>query len=72
MVLLEPHLIAKIAPRYLTIEQAAEYLGATPSGVRAMLRSKLFPIRKLGARVRIDKQDIDTTMKESIQWLSAD
>jgi excisionase family DNA binding protein len=66
---LQPHLIAKIAPRYLSLDQAAEYLGTTRDGVRGMLRARLFPVRKLGSRVLIDKQDIDATMKESVQWL---
>jgi excisionase family DNA binding protein len=69
VVLLEPHLIAKIAPRYLNLDQAAEYLGSSRDGVRGMLRAKLFPVRKLGARVLIDKQDIDAAMTENMQWL---
>jgi hypothetical protein len=59
-----------IAPRYLNLTQAAVYLSTTPDGVRGMLRAKLFPCRKLGARLLIDKQDIDNAMNQAMQYLS--
>lgn len=61
---------AGIAPRYLDLKQAAVYLSATPAAVRGMLRAKLFPCRKLKARVWIDKQDIDRAMNEALRYLS--
>jgi hypothetical protein len=70
--LIKPHLVAKIAPRYLNLDQAADYLSTTPDGVRGMLRSKLFPCRKVGARVLIDIRDIDKTMDENVQYLNVD
>ena len=59
-----------LAPRYLTLNQAAVYLSTTPAGVRGMLRAKLFPCRKLGSRVLIDKHDIDTAMDQAMRFLS--
>jgi hypothetical protein len=64
-----PKLSAKIAPRYLNLEQAAEYLSTTPDAVRGMLRAKHFPCRKVGARVMIDIRDIDRTMDKSVHYL---
>lgn len=69
---IKPHLIAKIAPRYLNLEQAADYLSTTPDGVRGMLRSKLFPCRKMGARLLVDVRDIDKAMDENVQFLNID
>lgn len=69
--LIKPHLVSRITPRYLNLEQAAEYLSTTPGGVRGMLRSHLFPCRKMGARVFIDVQDIDRAMNESREYLKA-
>ena len=60
-----------VAPRYLNLNQAASYMSTSPAAVRGMLRAKLFPCRKLGSRVLIDKQDIDRAMDEAQQYLSA-
>jgi hypothetical protein len=35
-----------------------------------MFRAKLFPCRKLGARLLIDKQDIDNARHAAMQYLS--
>jgi hypothetical protein len=35
-----------------------------------MLRSKLFPCRRLGSRLLIDIRDIEKTMDESTQFLN--
>jgi hypothetical protein len=67
--LLQPHLVAKIAPRYLSLDQAAEYLSTTTDGVRGMMRAKMFPGRKMGARLFIDIRDIDKSMAENLIWL---
>jgi hypothetical protein len=65
-----PEPSSTVAPRYLNLNQAAAYLSTTPAAVRGMLRAKLFPCRKLGSRVLIDKQDIDKAMDEARQYLS--
>jgi hypothetical protein len=67
---LMPKPSAVVAPRYLNLTQAAVYLSTTPAAVRGMLRAKLFPCRKLGTRVHIDKQDIDAAMDAAIQFLN--
>jgi excisionase family DNA binding protein len=70
--LLVPKLSNKIAPAYLDLDQAAEYLGTTPDGVRGMLRAKHFPVRKIGARVRIAVKDINRVMDDNVQYLDRD
>ena len=67
---LAEHSPGGVAPRYLSLEQAAKYLSTTPDGVRGMLRAKRFPARKLGNRVMIDVRDIDKAMNENVHWLS--
>jgi hypothetical protein len=67
--LLEPRLSAKIAPRYLDLDQAAVYLSTSIDGVRGLLRSKAFPARKIGARIYIDVRDIDKVMSDNTLWL---
>jgi len=68
--LLREHLTPCIAPRYMSYEQAAEYLNTTPDAVRGMARAKEFPVRKIGARVFIDLRDIDKVMAEGEHWLN--
>jgi hypothetical protein len=58
-----------VAPRYLTLDQAATYLSSTPDGVRGMLRAKRFPARQMGKRVFVDVRDIDKAMSENVHWL---
>jgi excisionase family DNA binding protein len=58
-----------VTPRYLSIEAAASYLSTTTDGVRGMLRDKRFPVSKIGARVFIDRNEIDKGMGENTQWL---
>jgi hypothetical protein len=65
-----PEPASGVTPRYLNLNQAAVYLSTTPAAVRGMLRAKLFPCRKLRARLWIDKQDIDSTMNAAVQFLA--
>ena len=67
---LRPQIEARgITPRYLNLEQAAQYMSTTPDGVRGMLRAKRFPARQIGKRVFIDRNDIDNAMNENLHWL---
>ncbi len=58
----------RVAPRYLSLEQAAVYLDTTKDGVRGMARAKLFPIKKAGSRTFIDIHDIDEAMQSNTAW----
>ena len=58
-----------LAPRYLTLNQAAAYLSTTPNAIRRMLRDKHFPVCKIGSRSFVDRQDIDRVMSENVQYL---
>lgn len=49
-----------IQPRLLNIEEAAQYLATTTWAVRKLLWSKEVPHIKLGTRLLIDKQDLDS------------
>jgi excisionase family DNA binding protein len=52
---------ARISPRYLTYEQAGEYVGKTAAAMRIMVSRKEIPAIHAGPRtVRIDKQDLDS------------
>lgn len=62
----------RVAPRYLSLEQAAVYLDTTKDGVRGMARAKLFPIKKVGARTFIDIHDIDEAMQSNTAWAAMD
>lgn len=48
-----------IAPRLLTIKQAAEYLNATVWFVRTLAWDKKVPYVKWGHRVAFDRADLD-------------
>jgi hypothetical protein len=60
----------RIAPRWLDLEQAAALMSTTKDGVRGMLRSGLFPARKMGARVMIDTKDLEKAFSENTIWLN--
>jgi|SRR5579872_3227062 len=60
----------KIAPRWLDLEQAAVLMSTTKDGVRGMLRSGLFPARKMGARLMIDVKDLEKAFAENTVWLN--
>lgn len=61
---------AKLVPRWLDLEQAAILMSTTKDGVRGMLRSGLFPARKMGARIMIDMRDIEKAFSENTLWLN--
>jgi len=45
--------------RWLTVEQAAGYLGLSISGVRRQVERKRLPVKRLGTRLLIDRQQLD-------------
>jgi excisionase family DNA binding protein len=67
---LRPQIEARsITPRYLNLDQAAQYMSTTADSVRGMLRAKRFPARQIGKRVFIDVKDIDQAMDEGVHYL---
>ncbi len=53
------------APRLLTVEQAAHYLGRTPQAIRQMISSgKLCPV-KGDRHVQLDIRDLDIWIERS-------
>lgn len=57
-----------ITPRYLTLSQAAIYMGygeGKGENVRWLCRTGELPHIKVGARVWVDKEDIDKLMREN-------
>jgi excisionase family DNA binding protein len=50
---------SKAAPRLLRIQQAAEYLSATPWFIRSLIWSRAIPFLQLGKRHLIDVRDLD-------------
>jgi excisionase family DNA binding protein len=52
-----------MAARYLTVPEAAEYLGMTPNAVRMMVQKRDIPHIRVGRRVRFDIRDLDAHMR---------
>ncbi|MCZ2153172.1 MAG: hypothetical protein LC114_04605 [Bryobacterales bacterium] len=57
-----------VSPRYLDYEHAAVLMCQTPDGIRGMVRSKIFPIKKFGGRNFIDIKDIEKAMDAATTW----
>lgn len=56
-----------LQPRYLTLSQAAVYLGygeGKGENVRWLCRTGLLPHIKVGARIWVDREDIDKLMQD--------
>jgi excisionase family DNA binding protein len=51
-----------IQPEYFTIAEAGLYIGRSKDGMTALLKQRLIPIIKIGARVHIARKDLDTFM----------
>ena len=51
-----------IAPRYLTVKQAAAYISHTKSSFEYLMSKDLFPIIKKDRLVLIDREDLDKFM----------
>lgn len=49
-----------IQPRLLGISAAASYLGATTWFIRTLIWERQIPFCKLGKRLLLDKQDLDS------------
>ena len=58
----------QVSPRYLDYESAAVLMCQTPDGIRGMVRSKIFPIKKFGGRNYIDINDIEKAMDAATTW----
>jgi len=58
------HLKSKksVQPEYFSVEEAGLYIGRSKDGMTALLKQRLIPIIKIGARVHIAKKDLDTFM----------
>jgi excisionase family DNA binding protein len=56
---------SRIAPRYLSYDQAGEYIGVSAEAVRAYVRGGYFPVTIKGGKRWIDKEDIDRFMKNN-------
>ena len=51
-----------IAPRYLTVAQAAQYVGHTKRSFEYMMSKDLFPVIRRDRLVLIDREDLDRFM----------
>ena len=56
---LRPALDVHVKPRLLSINQAAIYLGRTPSAIRSLIDSGQFPSVRADARIMLDIHDLD-------------
>ncbi len=61
-----PHTPAgAIAPRLLTVEQAATYLGRSKASVQHMVSAGRLPIVRADRRVFLDVRDLDTWIEQN-------
>jgi excisionase family DNA binding protein len=51
-----------IQPRYLTVQQAADYIGRSKKSFEYLMGKKMFPVIRRDRLVLIDKQDLDAFM----------
>jgi excisionase family DNA binding protein len=51
-------------PRWLTVEQAAHYLGTTPKAIRGRIDRGRIPVTRDGRRVYIDRVELDAAMEQ--------
>lgn len=56
---------AIIAPRLLTLEQAARYLGLTKDALKAKLHMGRIPTVDLDKKLRFDRQDLDRIIEQN-------
>jgi excisionase family DNA binding protein len=56
---------AVLAPRLLTLSQAAVYLGLTPDALKAKVHMGRIPTVDLDKKLRFDKLDLDRIIEES-------
>lgn len=51
-----------IQPRYLTVQQAADYIGHSKKSFQYLMSKKMFPVIRRDRLVLIDKNDLDAFM----------
>ena len=51
-----------VAPRYLTVKQAAEYISHTKASFEYLMSKNLFPVIRHDRLVLIDREDLDKFM----------
>jgi len=56
---------AVLAPRLLTLNQAAVYLGLTPDALKAKVHMGRVPTVDIDKKLRFDKLDLDRIIEES-------
>jgi excisionase family DNA binding protein len=54
-----------IAPRLLTLEQAATYLGLTKDALKAKVHMGRIPTVDLDKKLRFDRQDLDRIIEQN-------
>jgi len=53
-----------IQPRYLTVQQAADYVGRSKKSFEYLMSKKMFPVIRRDRLVLVDKNDLDRFMTE--------
>lgn len=56
---------AVLAPRLMSLDQAATYLGLTPDALRAKVHLGRIPVVDLDKKLRFDKVDLDRMIEQS-------
>jgi excisionase family DNA binding protein len=47
------------SPEWLRVEQAAEHLGTTPNGIRALVKRGKVPVYRRDGRLFFDRRELD-------------
>ena len=63
--------VALYEHRWLRIEQAAEYIGVTPTFMKTLLRRREVPHATAGRRYVIDRRDLDAYLEGLKQGLKS-
>jgi excisionase family DNA binding protein len=51
--------------RWLSVAQAADYLASSEAAIRARIERGTLPVRRLGSRVLIDRDELDRILERS-------
>jgi excisionase family DNA binding protein len=54
--------LADRAPRWMTVEETAEYMRTTPTAIRRRVDRQTIPFTKLGGRILVDRVALDRSL----------
>jgi excisionase family DNA binding protein len=61
--------VPKVAQRYMSFEQAGEYIGVSEESVRCYVNQNWLPVSVKGGKRWIDKEDVDRFMATNKRYV---